>query len=294
MVFRNAHRLCQLLMQHKLPVLAVNWHEEFRTYQIKHQLLLFLGGVSRDMHMRDGRVEHLRSQAEQVIDRAIHRALIARHRRRRKNNRITRLGAHEAMVAISDARQRGRWFALTARTDDRNLFRLELVDVLRANEHPLRHVQVAKLYRHLHVVQHTASNQCDMTIIAFGGIHNLLHTRDQRGKCCQQDTSRRVGENLVERLVNHALGWREAGRLNAGAITHHQQHAIVAKASQRAYIGSAPINRSEIKLVVASIQYRADGGMNHDTGSIGNTVVDVEKLRHTLAQCNLVARRDHS
>src|SRR6266487_553087 len=173
-------------------------HEELRSDQAQHQLQLFLRAVAGDVHIREALVEHLGTLAEEIIDRAMHHLLVARYRRCREDHCIARLYANLAMILIRDTRQGRSWFALTPGTDDHYLFRLKLIDILDADKHALGDIQVAKLNRHLHIVNHAATDQSDETIITGRGVDHLLHTRYQRGKSCEHNATRRVGKDLVE------------------------------------------------------------------------------------------------
>src|SRR5579863_1876120 len=162
-------------MQDELPVFAMNGHDVGGTQQVDHQFQLFLGGVTRNMHIGDRLVKHLRALAEQVIDGAIHHLFVAWNRGSGENNCIVWLDAHLAMVLVGDTCEGRGWLPLTARANDHYALRRKLVDILGANEHPFRKVQVAKLNRHLYVIHHTAAYKSYYSFVTRGGIHYLLH-----------------------------------------------------------------------------------------------------------------------
>src|SRR2546430_14337247 len=135
--------------------------------------------MARNMHIGDRLVVDLRSLAEEIIDRAIHHALIAWYWSRRKNHCITRLDANQAMILVCNASQRRRGLTLATRTYNHHLVRAKLFDVLASYQHALRHMQITQLQSHLHIINYAAANQGHVTIIAFGGINYLLHTRKQ-------------------------------------------------------------------------------------------------------------------
>src|SRR5215471_2146788 len=127
------------------------------------------------MHIRDTLIVHLCSLAEEVVDSPIHHFLIARHRCRGKNNRILGLYSHKSMVLICYASESRSWFTLAACTNDYHALRRKFVYVLRTYEHGLWYVQIPKVNRHLHIIDHTAPNKCNHPFIAGGSINNLLH-----------------------------------------------------------------------------------------------------------------------
>src|SRR5438132_335759 len=184
--------------------------------------------MARNVNVRNGLVEDLRALAKQVVDRAVHHFLIARDRRCREDDGVVWLDTHHAMVLVGDAGEgRGR-LSLAAGTDDDDLLRQELIDVFSANQHALGNVQVSKLYRHLHVVDHTASNHGDHALVAHGGIDNLLYSRDERGEGSDEDTPGGIGKDFVERVIDHTFRRRITRGLYARAIAHHHQDAFIA------------------------------------------------------------------
>ena len=97
-IFRNTQRVRHLRMQHELAGLTMNRHEEFWPDQVQHQLLLFLGGVTRNMDIRDALIIDLRTLKEQAIDRVTHTSLVPRHRCGRENDRIAWLDAYQPVL----------------------------------------------------------------------------------------------------------------------------------------------------------------------------------------------------
>src|SRR5215467_4082575 len=161
--------------------------------------------MTRNVNVRNGLVEDLRALAKQVIDRAVHHFLIARDRRCREDDGIVWLDAHLAMILVGNARESRGWLSLAAGTYDDDLLRLELIDVLSANQHALGNVQVSKLNSHLYIVDHAASHQGDLALVAYGGIDNLLHSRNERGESSNEDTPWGVCKDFVERIVDDTL-----------------------------------------------------------------------------------------
>src|SRR5579875_1001580 len=214
------------------------------------------------MDMRVARIEDFRPLAEKIVDGAADHFLIARYGRGRKNDRIARLNAHKPVILVGDAREgRGR-LTLAARADNHHLFRLELVDIFSPDNHALGNAQVAKLDSHLYVIDHATAYQRYMALIASRVIHDLLYPRKQRGERGDNDAAWRVGKDFVERFVEHTLGRRIAGRLNARTVTHHHQYAFVAQARQCAKVGRVTIDRRVIEFVIAGMEDGAGGCMN--------------------------------
>src|SRR6266567_5213713 len=96
--------MSQFRVQHQLTIFTVNRHEELRAKHSQHQFQLFLGSMPRNMYIRDGLVEDLRTLAEQVVNRTIDHFLVTRYRCRRENDRVTGQNTYQAMILVSDAR----------------------------------------------------------------------------------------------------------------------------------------------------------------------------------------------
>ena len=109
------------------------------------------------------------------------------------------------MILVGYACKSRGWFSLTTSADDNDTLWWKFVNVFRTDEHTLRYVQVSKVNRHLHIVDHTASYKGDHALIATSSINNLLHTREQRRKGSYDDAPWRISENFVERIVNDTL-----------------------------------------------------------------------------------------
>src|SRR5205809_6276596 len=150
------------------------------------------------MYIGDSLIIYLGSLAEQVIDSAVDHFLVARHRCSRKNNCIIFLDTYKSMILVSYASESRGWFSLTTSTDDDHTLRWKFVNVFRTDEHSFRNVQVPKIDRHLHIIDRTAPYQCNHTLIATGGINNLLHAREQRRKGSYNDAPWRIRKNFIE------------------------------------------------------------------------------------------------
>src|SRR6266550_4822883 len=144
------------------------------------------------MYIGDSLIIYLGSLAEQVIDSAVDHFLVARHRRSRKNNCIIFLDTYKSMILVSYASESRGWFSLTTSADDDHTLRWKFVNVFRTDEHTLRYVQVSKINRHLHIVDHTAPYKGDHALVATSSINDLLHARKQRRKGSYDDTPRRI------------------------------------------------------------------------------------------------------
>ena len=80
------------------------------------------------------------------------------------------------MILVGYARECRSRLTLATSTDNHHSLRWELVDIFSTNERTFGNVQVAKFHGHLNVVDHTASHQGNLTLIAYCGIYYLLHT----------------------------------------------------------------------------------------------------------------------
>src|SRR6266702_1289531 len=192
-------------MQDKLAIFAMNRQNVGWSQQIQHQLQFFLGRMTGNVYIGNCLVIHFSSLAKKVIDGAVDHFLVARHRCSRENNRIILLNAHQSVILVSNACESRGWFSLATSTDDDNTLWWKFVNIFRTDEHTLRYVQVSKVDRHLHIVDHTAPYKGDHALVATSSINDLLHTRKQVRKGSYDNTPRRISENFVERIVNDTL-----------------------------------------------------------------------------------------
>ena len=72
--------MCQLCMGLQMAELAVDRHEVFRSDQGMHQLQFLLACVSRNMYIRDVRIDYFCALFHQLVDYVCHRQLVARYR----------------------------------------------------------------------------------------------------------------------------------------------------------------------------------------------------------------------
>ena len=164
---RAMHRSRHLRVQLELAVFAVNRNEILRLHQVDDQLQLFLAGVSADVHRRRRAVvvNHMRIAAEEVIDDAIDRLLIAGNDARRKHHRVARLNARVLVIINRGARQRRHRLALRAADQHANFFRRQVADLRRMNQHPVGHVDVAQVLRDLCRLHHRAADQRNLAAV---------------------------------------------------------------------------------------------------------------------------------
>src|SRR6185312_3530993 len=118
--------------------------------------------VAGDVDAHHALMQDGRALAHQVINVAIDGALVADDGGRAEDDGIAGLDLYHAMIAVGHAGQRGGWLALAAGADNRELARWNGVDVLRADQHAGGHTNIAKLHRHLRVVDHRAANERDL------------------------------------------------------------------------------------------------------------------------------------
>src|SRR5260370_1455810 len=260
----------------------MNGQEEIWSQQGQHQLQLFLGGVARNMYIGDSLVVHVGPLAEKVVDRAADHFLIARHWGSREDNRIVRLDTHQAMILVSNARKSRGWLSLAAGTDDDHALGRELVNVFGADERGLGNVQVSQVYCHLHVVDHTASNKRHHTLITNGGIDNLLDAVEQGCKSGDDNTSRSVRKNFIERLVDDSLRGCISRSFDTRAITHHHKNALAANTCQGAKISGPPVNGCVIELVVSGMEDRSNRCMDGKSEGVRHAVIDTHDFYEAL------------
>ena len=130
-----------------------------RTDQLEQVLELLATGVAADVHARiDHLVDDARPAAEEVVDRARDRLLVAGHRAGAEDDRVVRLNLDQRMIAASDAAEHAGRLALAASRQQHHLVGRQVVDLAQLDQAAFGNVHEAELARDAQVLFHAAAD----------------------------------------------------------------------------------------------------------------------------------------
>ena len=134
-----------------------------RLHQVDDQLQFFLAGVSADVNRRRGAVvvDDVGLAAEQVIDHAVDRLLVARNDARRQHHRVALFDLGVLVIVDGGARQRRHRLALRAADQHANFLRRKVLHLAGMNQQALGNFDVAEVLRNLRRVVHRAADEGD-------------------------------------------------------------------------------------------------------------------------------------
>ena len=143
----------------------------------------------------------------------------------------------------------------------------------------------------LDVAAHRATQQHYLTMRAIGGAQRVVDAIDLRGEAGQDDATRRLVDDIVERLNRGGLGRRASGQLRIGGVAEHREHAGIAERAEALAVDlAANVLAGRVELVVAGMDDRAELRVQRDRGGIGDRVRDADELRGDRADLDHVAR----
>ena len=245
----------------KLPVLAVNRHEIARPHQIQHQPQLFHRPVSGNVQRRiHAAVHHVRAALREMVDHAEDRLLIARNDARTEHHRVARLDRDVFVVIHGHARERRHRLALRAGNQDRDLRRLRVHHVLRADQNAVGNVEQAVAVRDLGDRDHAAAHQRDLAAEFLREIEDQLQAVNRGAEAGDEQAAFGAVENVFQARAHGALGIGIAGPVGIGGIGEQQQHAALAVIGQRVQIEQFVVGGGGVDFEIAGVDDDAERG----------------------------------
>ena len=243
-------------------------------HQVDDQLQLFLAGVSADVDRRRRAivVNHVRIAAEEVIDHAIDRLLVAGNNSRREHHRVARLNARVLVIIDRGARQRRHRLALRSADQHANFFRREVANLRGMNQQAVRNLDVAEVLRDLGRLSHGTPDQRDLAAVLEGLVDRQLDAVDRRREARDEQPALGGGENLLELRADGALARRVALALDVGGILKQRQHAFLAVFGKGVQIEEPVVGGRGIDLEVARMNQRAQRRVNGQRHAIHQAV----------------------
>ncbi len=271
---RAVHRARHLGMQLQLPVLAVDGNEIFRLHQIDDQLQFFLAGVPADVDRRRSPVfiDHVRLAAEQVIDHAVDRLLVAGNDARREHDRVALLDLGVLVVVHGRARQRRHGFALGSADHHAHFFRREILHLAGIDHEPIGNLEVAQIFGDLRRVVHRAADESHFAPVLLSQFHRQADAVNGRRKAGNKQPPLGMREHFVKLPPHRALTGRVALAFNVGRILKQRQHALFSVFGEGVQIKKMVIGGRGIDLEVAGMNDHAQRRVNRERDAIHQTV----------------------
>ena len=212
---------------------------------------------------------------EDPVDGFVHRALVARHGRRREDHRVAGVQLDVAVVVVRHPPKRGERLTLAAGGDHDHLFVREVLDLAGLDEEPRWRLRDAEARGDVEVLAHRAPDERDAAVELHRGVDHLLDAVDVGGEGGDDDPPLAGRERLQQRRTDARLRRRDAGPVGVGRIPAEQQQAVAAQLGEPRDVRGATVDRGLVELVVAGNQHRADLRREDDaTGSRGSSARD--------------------
>ena len=162
-------------MRHLHAHLAVHRHEVLRLGERKHHLQLLLRGMSGNVYLRNGVVDHVRARLEEIVDRSADRFFVSWDRRSRDDDGVAVLNLNVAVLPVRHLREACHRLALRAGGGNHEGLFGATRDLLFRKEWGWE-LQVAKVACDLDVLLHGATNHGDLAVELPCRVEHLLNT----------------------------------------------------------------------------------------------------------------------
>ena len=289
-VIAHAQRAGQVGVVVQVPVLAVHGDEVPGLHQRMDQLQFLLPRVAGDVHLRQRLIDHVRADADQLVDDAGHRLFVAGDGVGGEDHHVAFTDLQLAVLGEGHAAEAAHGLALAAGGDDGDLIVRVAVQIVGGDQLALGDLQIPELGGDLGHVHHAPPDQADLPAVAYRGVHHRLDAVDVRGEHGDDHTARGPGHLLVEGVGHLLLGHGVALPLHVGGIAHQRQHALVADGRQASQVDGRVRQRGVVHLEVAGVHDGAHRGADRQRAGVGDGVVDVYELHREAAGPDHVSR----
>ncbi len=164
-------------MQFELAVLAVDRREVFWLDQINNELEFVLAGVAADVDGRVGAivVDDVGFAAEEVIDHAVDRLLVAGNDARGEHDGVVLFDFGVLMIVDGGAGERGHRLTLRTADEHAHFFRREIFHLAGIDYQAVGDFDVAQIFGDLRRIVHGAADEGDFAAVRVGEFNGQLN-----------------------------------------------------------------------------------------------------------------------
>ena len=264
-------------MAHQHAIFAVHRNEKFRMDEGNHRLELFLRAVAGDVDLHGAIGNDVRAETHQFINRAADARLVSGNRRGRNNHRIARVNGNLAMAPARHARETGHRFALAARRQNAELVFAVAIHLVRLDQRPFRHLEIAELAGNRDDIHHGAAENAHFPVMRDGGIDGHLHAGHIRRECRQNDAPLHAGKRTHQSVGHDRFRRRVAGTLRIRGVRAERQHPAMPDFREFMHIHELPVDRRVIEFEIARVDDRAKRRAEINPARIRNRMADMEE-----------------
>ena len=177
-IFIHPHGNRQILMTGKVHEFPMDRHEELRLCQRQHQLQLLLTGVTGNVDILNISINHVCTLFQQLIHHARNAFFIPRNGRCTDDNFIIGLYVNLLMLAGCNTGQSGHCLPLAACRNNNQLIVPIISCFVNINQRSGRNPEIIQLGCRFHRIDHTATDNGNLSAVHICRIDNLLNTMD--------------------------------------------------------------------------------------------------------------------
>src|SRR5579859_3897232 len=142
------------------------------------------------VYVRVRAVDDVRAQTKEIVDIPRYEFFVSRNGSGGQDDGVSGPNGDLTMIAIRHATESGGGLALRPGRHDRDLVRCQIHNLFPGLDGFTRVVQVAKIERHVDVLDHAPSDHGDFSFVLGRFIDDLLNARNEAGERGDDDTTR--------------------------------------------------------------------------------------------------------
>src|SRR5579885_331455 len=139
-------------------------------------------------------------------------------------------------------------------------------------------VEVSEAVGNFRIIDHAPPYECHLTIRLKGKVNQQLNPVNGAGKAGNKNAVLGSIKNLLQPLVNSALGGRVAGALRVCAVGKQRQNAALAVLGERVEIEQFVVRGRRIHFEVSGVQNHTQRRCDRQHGRTDDAMRDVDEL----------------